>query len=133
MIGSPYHPFPNSNLNRSNREDGSDFDNFWTKSITSTRSFRKFSWRRKHFRVVVVVVVVVIAVVVVVVVVRKIIPWGKVFGITVTYVVQRLAAKDQIEAGLVLLAQAEAFGFPSPNGTVGRCTYVHTPLILIAT
>ena len=54
-----------------NREDGSDFDDFLTKSIASPRSsFSKIFAPPKFFRVVdVVVVVVVVAVVVVVVVV----------------------------------------------------------------
>ena len=48
-----------------NREDGSDFHDFLTKSIASPRTFFwKFSRRRKIFRVVDVVVVVVVVVVV---------------------------------------------------------------------
>ena len=44
-------------------------DDFWTKSIVPTRSFRKCSHRRKSFRIMVVVVVVVVVVDVVVIVV----------------------------------------------------------------
>ena len=50
-----------------NREDGSDFDDFLTKSIATPRSsFSKIFAPLKNFRVVDVIVVVVVAVVVVV-------------------------------------------------------------------